>query len=458
MDEACNAATGLTPTGPAVRGDTVASGGLVVTGQDDPPAGLDTGGPDGADGAGPDPEDTGTGGFPGSTGRGFDVAVVGGGLIGLAVAWRAAGRGLRVVVADPDPGSGASRVAAGMLAPVTEAHYGEEPLLRLGLESARRYPGFVAELEQAAGIPAGYGSTGTLAVAFDQDDLAALGELAGFHARLGLESVRLTARACREVEPLLTPAVGGGLLVAGDHQVDNRMLTTALLTALDRAGVPLCRERVAAVVLDGVGRDGGPGRVTGVQLGSGRVLHADQVVLAAGCRSDAIAGLEPGTLPALRPVKGQILRLTVPSAQAPFLRRTVRGTVRGRSIYLVPRSHGELVVGATTEEQGFDTQVTAGAVYELLRDAGRLVPGIGELPLAEASAGLRPASADNAPLLGPLGPAGPRGLILATGHYRNGVLLTPVTADEIAELLATGTVPETIRGFAPERFDRAGAR
>jgi glycine oxidase len=378
----------------------------------------------------------------------FDAIVVGGGLIGLAAAWRAAERGVRVAVADPDPGSGASRVAAGMLAPVTEAHYGEEPLLRLGLESARRYPGFIADLERAAGIPAGYRACGTLAVAFDRDDLAALDELAAYHRRLGLESARLTGRECRELEPLLTPAVGGGLLVAGDHQVDNRMLTAALLKALSNAGVPLYRDRVVGITVEG-------GRVAGARLGAGRALRAGLVVLAAGCHGGDIAGLPPGAVPAVRPVKGQILRLTVPAAQAPFLSRIVRGTVRGRPVYLVPRDHGELVVGATAEELGFDTQVTAGGVYGLLRDAHHLVPGVGELPLAQASAGLRPASADNAPLLGPVGPDGPRGLILATGHYRNGVLLTPVTADVIAELLATGNLPPIAHGFRPTRFDRA---
>jgi glycine oxidase len=372
----------------------------------------------------------------------FDAVVVGAGLIGLAVAWRAAGRGLRVAVADPAPGSGASNAAAGMLAPVTEVHYGEEPLFRLGLESARRYPDFIAELEQAAGTSTGYTASGTLAIAFDQDDKAALTELSAYHRRLGFESIVLSGRECRNVEPLLSPAIGAGILITGDHQVDNRLLVAALLGAVGRAQVPLYRERVTELVVEG-------DRATGVRLGSGEVLAADQVVLAAGCWSNGLPGLPSGIVPSVRPVKGQILRLAVPAAQAPFLTRVVRGTVRGRSVYLVPRTHGELVIGATSEELGFDTQVTAGAVYELLRAARELVPGIAELPLVEMSAGLRPATADNAPLLGRTELPG---LIVATGHYRNGVALTPVTADAIAELLATGALPEMARGFEPQRF------
>ncbi len=373
---------------------------------------------------------------------GFDAVVIGGGLIGLAVAWRAAQRGLRVALADPEPGNGASNAAAGMLAPVTEAHYGEERLLRLNLESARRYPGFAAELEQLAGTPTGFCTSGTLAVAFDSGDRAVLADLAAFHQRLGLDSEPLTGRECRAREPMLSPDVQSGLLVPEDHQVDNRLLVAALLTAVNRAHVPLHRERVAELLVE---RD----RATGVRLADGQTLHADHVVLAAGCRSTSIPGLPSGVLPPIRPVKGQILRLSVPSGEMPFLTRAVRGVVRGRQVYLVPREHGELVVGATVEEQGFDTQVTAGGVYELLRAAHGLVPGVGELALTEVRAGLRPGSPDNAPVLGPTDLPG---LVAATGHFRNGVLLTPITADVIAEYLDTGELPRAAQGFEPQRF------
>ena len=374
----------------------------------------------------------------------YDVVIVGAGVIGLAVAWRAARRGVRVALVDPEPGSGASHAAAGMLAPVTEAHYGEERLLRLNLASARRYPEFVAELEEVSGTSAGYSAHGTLAVAFDSGDRAVLADLAEFHQRLGLASEPLTGRECRSHEPLLAPDVQSGLLVSGDHQIDNRMLVAALLTAIGRAHVQLHRDRVAELLVE-------HDAATGVRLADGRVLHADRVVLAAGCRSTSIPGLPSGVLPPIRPVKGQILRLSVPSNAAPFLNHAVRGVVRGRQVYLVPRDHGELVVGATVEEQGFDTQVTAGGVYELLRAAHGLVPDVGELPLMEVRAGLRPGSPDNAPILGTTDLPG---LIVATGHFRNGVLLAPITADAIAECLVTGKLPEDAAGFEPQRFGK----
>jgi glycine oxidase len=376
-----------------------------------------------------------------------DVVVVGGGVIGLATAWRAAQRGLSVAVVDPDPGSGASRVAAGMLAPVTEVHYGEQPLLRLNLASAARYPDFVCELAEASGRDPGYRACGTLAVALDADDRAALDELAAFQTSLGLAIQRLTGRECRRLEPLLAPSVRGGVFVECDHQVDPRRLVPALLAAVERSGVALRRTTVpeVRVVHD---------RVVGVRLADGGELASESVVLAAGCRSTLVGGLPERLVPPVRPVKGQILRLRAP-ATYPFLQRNVRGLVQGSPVYLVPRADGEIVLGATMEEQGYDEQVTAGGVYELLRDAHLLLPGISELPLVETAAGLRPGTADNAPLIGP---AELPGLVVATGHHRNGILLTPVTADAVAEILATGAVPDVVAAFGPARFTRTGAQ
>ncbi|WP_328889452.1 glycine oxidase ThiO [Streptomyces sp. NBC_00316] len=380
---------------------------------------------------------------PGNTpAPGSDVLVIGGGIIGLVTAWRAAQRGLRTTVADPDPGGGAARVAAGMLAAVTELHYGEQMLLGLNVASAARYPAFAAELEAASGQDIGFRACGTLAVALDSDDRAHLRELHALHLRSGLESQWLTGRECRRLEPMLAPGVRGGLRVDGDHQVDPRRLAAALLTACERAGVVVHRDRAERLTVE---RD----RATGAVLAGGTELTADQVVLAAGSLSGRLAGLPDEVTPPVRPVKGQVLRLTVPAAYAPFLTRTVRAVVRGSHVYLVPRENGELVVGATSEEMGWDTTVTAGGVYELLRDAHELVPGITELPLTETRAGLRPASPDNAPLLGPTALPG---LHLATGHHRNGVLLTPVTGDAMAELLTTGELPRVARPFAPGRF------
>ncbi|MDA5280116.1 MULTISPECIES: glycine oxidase ThiO [unclassified Streptomyces] len=378
-----------------------------------------------------------------SSRKGSDVLVIGGGIIGLVTAWRAARRGLRVVLADPDPGGGAARVAAGMLAAVTELHYGEETLLGLNVASAARYPDFAAELSEATGgTDIGYRACGTLAVALDADDRLHLRELHALQRRCGLESEWLTGRECRRLEPMLAPGVRGGLRVDGDHQVDPRRLASALLTACERSGVTLCRGRAARLVTTG-------DRAAGAVLDDGTELFADQVVLAAGSLSGRLAGVPPEVAVPVRPVKGQVLRLSVPAAYGPFLSRTVRAVVRGSHVYLVPRENGELVVGATSEELGWDTTVTAGGVYELLRDAHELVPGITELPLVETVAGLRPGSPDNAPLLGPTELPG---LHLATGHYRNGVLLTPLTGDVMAELLATGVVPEIARPFTPRRF------
>ncbi|MCT9088118.1 glycine oxidase ThiO [Streptomyces sp. ASQP_92] len=378
-------------------------------------------------------------------GNGSDVLVVGGGIIGLVTAWRAAQRGLDVVLVDPQPGGGAAQVAAGMLAAVTELHYGEQTLLALNVESARRYPAFAAELSEVSGLDTGYRACGTLAVALDSDDRAHLRELHALQVRCGLESEWLSGRDCRRLEPMLAPGVRGGLRVDGDHQIDPRRLAKALVAACARAGVRFTHgwaERLSVV------RE----RATGVVLADGTALAADQVVLAAGSLSGRLAGVPAELLPPVRPVKGQVLRLTVPGAYAPFLSRTVRALVRGSVVYLVPRENGELVVGATSEELGWDTTVTAGGVYQLLRDAHELVPGITELPLTETRAGLRPASPDNAPLLGPTALPG---LLLATGHYRNGVLLTAVTGDVMAQVLATGELPVEARPFTPRRFTSA---
>ncbi|MFI9647541.1 glycine oxidase ThiO [Streptomyces sp. NPDC052040] len=380
-----------------------------------------------------------------SSTRAPDVLVVGGGVIGLVTAWRAAQRGLVTAVVDPAPGGGAAQVAAGMLAAVTELHYGEQTLLALNLESARRYPDFAAELAGAAGLEVGdlgYRRCGTLAVALDADDRAHLRELHALQQRSGLDAEWLTGRECRRLEPMLAPGVRGGLKADGDHQIDPRRLVAALLTACERAGVGFHRERAERLTVE-------RGRATGVRTTGGRELAAGQVVLAAGSLSGRLAGVPEEVLPPVRPVKGQVLRLTVPKRYAPFLSRTVRAVVRGGQLYLVPRENGELVVGATSEELGWDTTVTAGGVYELLRDAHELVPGITELPLTETVAGLRPGSPDNAPLLGP---TELDGLVLATGHYRNGILLTPVTGDVMAHVLTTGELPDEGRPFTPRRF------
>jgi glycine oxidase len=401
-----------------------------------------------------------------STSASDGVLVIGGGVIGLSIAWRAAQRGMRVTLADPAPGSGASHAAAGMITPISEAAYAEKELFRLGRESQRRYPAFATELTAITGEPVGYRQTGTLQVAYDADDLAVLGEYEALQESFGIPARRLTARECRREEPMLDPSVRGGLLAADDASVDPRLLTSALLAAAAIAGADIIRQPAAEILSAG-------GRAAGARLGDGQRILARWVVLAAGWSSGSIEGLPAGVAPPLRPVKGQILRLrSAPrrsgaaqagtggaSAGGPdnppgLLARSVRGIVRGSSVYLVPRESGELVIGATQEELGTDTRVTAGGVWELLRDARTIVPGITELELAEAVAGLRPGTPDNAPVLGP---SALPGLVLATGHFRAGVLLAPVTADLITSYLQTRRLPDLAAPFTAQRFARPAA-
>ena len=367
-----------------------------------------------------------------------EVVVAGAGVIGLSVAWRAAQRGLSVAVVDEAPGAGASYAAAGMLAPVTEAAYGEERLLALCRASLERYPAFVAEVTAASGVDVALRTTGTLLVGFDADDMLALDELHQFQRELGLDAERLAAREARRHEPSLTPRLRGGLYVRGDHSVDPRLLHAALLRAAQSCGVQVVRARIDSLCADG-------NRATGLRLADGRELSAESVVLALGAWSASLPGVPP--LP-VRPVKGQILRLR---CAAGLLDGTVRALVRGRQVYLVPYAGDGLVLGATVEEKGFDATVTAGAVHELLRDAIEVVPRVTELELVETLVRWRPGTPDNAPLLG----ASPLpGLVLATGHYRSGVLLAPVTGDAMAALLADGALPEEAAPFVADRFER----
>jgi glycine oxidase len=340
---------------------------------------------------------------------GHDVVVVGAGVIGLACAWRCAQRGMRVLVLEREarPGAGASGVAAGMLAPVTEAEFGEEALLALNLAGAALWPAFAAELAERSGLDTGYRASGALVVAADRDDAEELRRLFAFQQSLGLDVRWLAGRECRRLEPRLSPRVPGGILSPQDHQVEPRAVVRALRAAFEAAGGELrCGVEAHAAEID-----------------------APQVVLAAGCWSGA----------PVRPVKGQILRLR----GGPLSERLVR-TPR---CYVVSRPDGEVVVGATVEERGFDTTVTADGVFGLLEAAREVLPDAGELEFVEAAARLRPGTPDNAPLIGSRD-----GLIWATGHHRNGVLLAPITAAAVAAMAAGEAPPEAVEPFAPDRF------
>jgi glycine oxidase len=349
-----------------------------------------------------------------------NLAVVGGGVIGLSTAWRAARKGHSVTVHDPEPArGGASWLAGGMLAPVTEAWPGEEDVLRLGEESLRRWPGFASDLTEE-GVDPGLAAHGTLVVAFDSADAGHLDILAGYLHSIGRAADRLTGRETKRLEPGVG-SVRSGLHVPGDLAVDNRKLLSALYAACEKRDVRFVRERVE------------------------RIPDAEAVVLAAGAWTGR---LHPQLADAVRPLKGEILRLRPRRGCLPPPTHTVRAVVEGRPIYLVPRGDQELVLGATQYEAGFDRSVTARGVRELIEGAERVFPAITEYELAETAAGLRAGSRDALPYLGVLDD----GVYAATGHHRNGLLMAPVTADAVVAWLEGEKPPEGTEAASPARL------
>jgi glycine oxidase len=417
--------------------------------------------------------------------RSFDVVFVGGGVIGLACAWRAAQRGARVAVLERgEPPAGATNVAAGMLAPVGELTFGERELLEMTLASGALWADFAPEVEAAGGEETGFRQCGALHIALDRDEAGELRRHHDLQRELGLEAEWLTPRRCRELEPGLVPTFVGGVLAGGEASVDPRRLAFALAAALRAAGGEL---RTGAEVVDGLW-DGD--RLVGVRtappapapadvdachpqgdkrraaganppdacppyvdkrrggsLGAGVTdeVYADAVVLCNGAWSGQTAWLpEEARLP-VRPVKGEVIELRPREGEpAPAGR-----IIASERVYLVPRPDGRVVVGATQEERGFDTVVTAGGVHELLREAYRVLPDVAEMEFAGAIAGLRPGTPDNLPIVGR---GVVDGLLLATGHFRNGILLAPLTANAIAATLAGTEPPAAIAAAAPARF------
>jgi glycine oxidase len=327
-----------------------------------------------------------------------------------------------------------------MLAAACETEPGETALLALNRESQALWPEFAREVEAASGLPVGYRDEGTLVVALDRDDAARLRAMFEFQRGLGLALDWLGAAETRALEPQLHPAIVGAIRSRGDHQVDNRQLVAALAEAFRRAGGTL-HENTPVTGLEHAG-----GRVAGVRLGES-VHDADVVVLAAGAWSAQLAGLRDWLRLPVRPVKGQALGLQMDPA-APLLRHVVW---TGK-IYLVPRGDGRLVVGATVEERGFDASITAGGMLALLDGAWRVLPGCEDLPIAETWVGFRPGSRDDAPILGP---CALNGLVLATGHHRNGILLTPATAALVADFILTGEIAAAMLPFGIDRFNSA---
>ena len=366
------------------------------------------------------------------------TVVVGAGVAGLGIAWRLAQAGCAVTVYDKgQAGRGASWAAAGMLAAAVETEPGEEPLLPLALESQRMWPDFARELEAASGVSVEYRGEGTIVVALNRDDAATLRHSYEFQKGLGLDLHWLTASQAREREPHLKPGIAAAVWSPRDHQVENRLLGRALAAASRKAGVELVENcPVREIIVEN-------GRATGVVTERGED-RADVVVLAAGAWSREIDGVPAANRPPVRPIKGQMLALQMDKA-APLIRH-VLWLPRG---YLVPRLDGRLVIGGTVEERGFDERLTAGGLLALLDGAWRAIPTIEELPIAETWVGFRPGSRDDAPMLGP---SGIDRLVIATGHHRNGILLTPVTAAVVSSYILTARLPQHALPFSPERF------
>lgn len=409
--------------------------------------------------------------------RATDVVVVGAGLAGLPVAWELARRGasVRVVDAGP-PGAGTSHVAAGMLAPVTETEPDDPEHLAVGRAGLDRWPAFAAALQDESGLAVPLHAAGTLAVARDRDEAEALGRFADVCGRFGLPVERLLPSAARRLEPALAPTLRGALAIPGDAAVDPRRVVAALVAALRGRAVSMVQGQVERVVwaddrgegADPAKIDGGaprpaghptsgggvrPPRATGVRLTDGTVLRAGTVVLATGART--VDGLPAAARVPVRPVKGQLLVLRDPSGPG-----LVDRVLRFGTGYLVPRGDGRYVLGATTEERGFDVATTAWALHDLLRDGFELVPGLLDLEVEETLAGLRPTTPDALPAIGLA--SGVDGLWWATGHHRNGVLLAPLTGELIADGIAgrrapaaggsAGDAGRVARLVAPARF------
>lgn len=367
----------------------------------------------------------------------MDVVIIGGGIAGLTTAREAARAGMQVTVVDPTPTHGASFAAAGMIAPLTEYHIGDDRLVPLLVEAARVWPEYARLISEESGLPSGYVDHGTVVVGHDADDKAELLRHLPAQRALGFEPELLTTRQVREREPALGPTISVGIAAPADHAVHNREFLAALLRANELAGVRFVHETAQVSAT--------PNIVTCESM----ELRADQIVVAAGIDTVAQEHLEPAIRAAIRPVKGQILRLQADRRTSAVPELTVRALVRGKSVYIVPRPSGEVVVGATVEERQFDLGATAAGVFELLRDARAILPSVDEWAFTESWAGMRPTTHDHLPIVG----ASSRPDVhYATGHGRNGILLGPLTGLSMAQFLRDGIMPAPMDAASPLRF------
>ncbi|MBK8437457.1 MAG: glycine oxidase ThiO [Austwickia sp.] len=388
------------------------------------------------------------------------VLIAGAGIIGVLTAWELRRRGVAVTLIDPTPAQGATRAAAGMLAPVSEVQYGQEALYPLMLASAAQYPRLVAELTQATPEPLGYRQTQTIVVGVDQSDREALANLHQVQLRFGMDIDEISVAAARRLESALAPRLAGAFLIPGDHQVDPRQLASAALDAVCRPGTAdgppaqLIGQRVRRLLIEGA-----PPRVTGAVTDDGTRWSADVVVLASGVDATRVEGLPPHLRVPLRPVYGDIVRLRTPArlllpGENTLFTSTLRAQVHGQPVYLVPRDDGGIVIGATSREDDLDAPSTGGT-FRLLRDASAVVPAILETELVEVMARARPGTPDDLPVIG-TDPELP-GVVLSSGYFRHGVLLAPLGARLTADLVTGSPARDATEASyraatAPERF------
>jgi glycine oxidase len=363
----------------------------------------------------------------------FDVAIAGGGLIGGTIAFELARAGLHVALFDrQQPGEGSSWAAAGILSPAPE-NAGMISTVQLGRASLQLYPEFVAAVEEISGQTVGYRARGTLEALFSTDAQEQLSTIIALHHGLGLKAEPVSAEDAREMEPALSPELEAAVFRPDDASVDNRALTKVVLTAAERSGV----KTFAASSVQSIVKDGG--RCAGL-LVDGEKVQSRWAVIAAGCCSAEIEGA--AHYAPVRPAKGQMIALRAEGF-------SIERVLWSDHVYLVPRNDGRILAGATVEYVGFEKKVTLGGLQKILTAALQLAPALADAQVAETWAGLRPDAPDHLPIIGP---TDLDGLLIATGHFRSGILLAPITAQLIREWISTQNVSQDWARFSPMRF------
>jgi glycine oxidase len=366
-----------------------------------------------------------------------NTIIIGGGIIGLATGWQLAKKGIKVEILERNTaGRSASWAAAGMLAPQAEMGFEDIELFYLCRKSLDMYPRFVEELYNDSGIKVELEKTGCILPGFDRDDAERLRRLYDFREKIGMPVVWLTGSEAREIEPFLSPRCTGAIWIDDDAQINNRLMLEALKKAFVKCGGKLYEDHeVEKINISG-------GKVTGLKVHD-KDITSENIIIAGGAWSKQIPGIPENLLPPVRPVKGQIINLRLNDSCR------VTKVVRAPDVYLLPKSDGRLILGASVEEMGFDTNPTAGEIFRLLERGWEAVPSIYDLPIESIDVGLRPGSRDHMPIIGN---SEVEGLFFATGHYRNGILLTPITAFELSDWIATGNPSEALKGFDISRF------